>query len=218
MNKNFLLTRGDVQYIMDMQRELNAEYHGSDWRDKLKFGELMMCARFELLAEYLREIEGMWKFFGNCPINREKALFELVDYVSFFGSALALGSEQVPAFHNEQIEQLDSFERSTVIKQVEALHLMANPNFMGGVVMDESWSTTHAVLTLTAVVQVALRLIDVSAEEFMVAYNKKASLNFHRANNGAVDGTYDKSKETPLYVELLPPCDKWLAMWGTQNG
>lgn len=207
--KNYLLTEGDVNYIMNMQRELNAAYHGSDWINKLNAQELFACAQFELCAEFMREIEGMWKFFGNCKIDREKALFELVDFASFFCSGISTFHQGGVKLRSVMMRLQVSTDRKQVLAVTNQLH-----NLSRGVETHNADGLAEVVLDT---VHYGLSLIDVSAEEFMIAYNKKAALNFHRAENGAVAGTYDKSNEPPLFVGLLPPSEEWLSAWGSQN-
>lgn len=195
-----LIKQGDIACIFDTQRELNILYNGEDWA-LINSSDFHCAALHEFYGEFWKELEGVWKFFGNCPINREAAIFELVDVVCFMTSVILIvedfwltkqGSDKdrnswPMAFEDEYEYDLGN-KQSLLMECGKFLSSMVSNNFNR--VDFQIWLT------------LCLHVLEVSPEKFMEAYLKKTELNRHRAVNGAVEGTYDKSKEPELRIEL----------------
>lgn len=210
---NFKLSVGDVKYIINRQAYLNELYHGKKWMHVLEVDGLKTSAMFEYIGEFGREIEGLWKHFGNCPINREAALFELVDTVSYICSYYNFEDNLIEADQSE-IDQIDI----THFKHCDKPVIRNILNNYVSVLADHSSLIYCSTLELITFVAVHLFLIDVSADQFMLAYEKKSALNMHRAMNGAVDGSYDKTNENKPTVQLNEPCNALLSLINLSKG
>ncbi len=184
-----IVPEGDINYMFDVQRDLNTEYENG-WRER-PMTDYLANALHEFYGEFWKELEGLWKYFGKCPVYREKAVFELVDTVCFMTSAIILKLDDQ---WNSEMTRVFNLPAEKDTTQDLLLRLGRQLTNIHGTRFDKTdfqiWLST------------CLYLIDVTPEQFMNAYNLKVERNRHRARNGAMDGTYDKSKETELKIDL----------------
>lgn len=192
--RDFLYQIGPSELLNQMakdQEELNQIYN-PEWKSVSPIA-YSISALHEFTGEFMKEIEGLWSFFGNKPVDIQKAIFELTDFWFFYMSRclVAETAPRAPSYvlrclQEDQTDNIRIAHSLKLLSEEISNPLCTDPNFM-----------------LECVRLVVTKILGQPFKVFIEAYEIKRERNLHRAANGALDGTYDKSQETELKLELL---------------
>ena len=204
-SKPGVATEVSIDQILGYLRKsdrLNTMYTGPDWLD-IGWGKFTAAAEAEF-NEFLGELTGDWKWYSTKPkLQRNKALFELVDWFLFTASALhcTLGylgldgvEELIP--HTPRVQRPSDFGVTIDITEVVLLknQLVACQPMAG--------SRVIKIGQLAAFVETALTYLGATAEQFDVAYHVKYKMCIERVKGGILTGgAYRKDDE--VYPEIL---------------
>jgi len=182
---------------------LNTRYTGPDWID-IGWDKFTAAAETEFV-EFLSEMTGEWKWYSNNPrIQRNKALFELVDWFLFTASAIHCANRYIG---------LDGVEDALVSYQAFGTDPSWWPPKDIGVGKVMVWKSELVVLSEYASISVSIQKLAVTLDimlgyigatpaDFDQAYEEKYAMCLKRVEAGIMRGVpYDKTKE--VYSEIL---------------
>lgn len=183
--------------------KLNTLYTGPEWLS-VGWGKFTAAAEAEF-NEFLSEMTEDWKWYSAKPkFNRNKALYELVDWFLFTASAFhcTLGPEGL-----DGIEELLLTER----RAPRPADFSGNCVDMGDVVLLKCQlvsaqlavaNPATRIAHLASFIETALVYLGATAEQFDIAYHVKYKLCIARVEGGIMTGgTYRKDDE--FYPEIL---------------
>lgn len=181
---------------------LNTLYTGPDWID-IGWDKFTLAAEAEF-NEFLTELTGDWKWYSTKPkIDRNKALFELVDWFLF--SASAVNCYLMPT-------GLDGIEEKiqAAPELVRPEGYGSGPTGLGDLNHTKSLMVSAAghvcagtmIKLLGMTVETALAYLGATEDDFDRAYNVKYQLCLKRVEGGILTGgSYRKDDE--VYPEIL---------------
>lgn len=198
-DRRYFINEQLLREMFKRQMDVNHAYD-PHWLQNGKKDSYLTAALFEFTGEAMREMEGQWKFFGNCPVNIEKAVFELVDATCFLISYCVLS-------HAENIDSTDEKIIIDGLFSSNSITLICDEK--GNVVSPWVELTKYLLYYCTDIYGIsfflthALNLIGCTNMQFIDAYNKKSEINIQRAQGGAMTGDYDKSKEVAPKIDTI---------------
>ena len=214
------LNIGQYSDILTRQKGLNDAYNGATWFEDNIFTTRFRCAADVEFVEFLQEINIHWDWYSKKKnhIDKQKALFELVDVVHFMTAAvLRSGSLQyiidgVELGMDEYFNDPNLFFASPTGPDGNFLREMQDRygffwKAINELTLEQGLTEarvndqlTRASLHLLTFIAEGIAALGYTAEEFHKAYVLKNERNHARVAGGVMRGIDVKSSETELVL------------------
>lgn len=189
-----LINAYQLSEMFKAQEELNKKFNGENWRRGLTMGQAKFAFNDEI-AEFGQELSGSWKWWKaeKKPLDKQKALFELVDAIHF-GMLLVLFRNDLSAVLNRVLDpngpECDMYGQ---VSDPLNYFLRSVQRFYSALEFDQ---LDASITGLINVIETGGKLLDLEPGEVYAAYAAKNKLNHLRVEGGDKYGLYDRSKET----------------------
>lgn len=188
-----LINAYQLSEMFKAQEELNKKFNGEYWRRALTMGQAKFAFNDEV-AEFGQELSGSWKWWkaDKKPLDKQKALFELVDAIHF-GMLLVLYRNDLNAVLTRVLDP-NGPECTMYGRVSDPLNyfLRSVQRFYSALEFDQ---LDASITGLINVIETGGFLLDLTPGEIYGAYLTKNHLNHLRVEGGDKYGLYDRSKE-----------------------
>lgn len=185
------VTLEELKFMLEAQEQLNIKYSGDEWRNNITMGQAKF-ALHEEVAEFINELRPAWKWWGKVEkLDRDKAIFEYID-VLHFAMLIALFN-----FYPDELETFLPVGGDMGMNHIDMYNQFSKA-IQRFLIQVDQHNIQDVVVGLYNIINIGAKILDLKDGEVFEAYLKKNALNHKRVENGALDGSYDKSKEESL--------------------
>lgn len=219
--KGRYLTLAQYSDILRRQKVLNDAYNGVTWFEDDFFTTRFRCAADVEFVEFLNETNIHWDWYtkNRNNIDKQKALFELVDMVHFMTAALLRSGsvdkivDSVSLGMSEYFDDPEMFFCSPTGPNGNFLKEMHDRygyfwNSVNELTLEQGLTEarandqiTRASLHLLTLIAEGISALGYSSDEFHKAYQMKNERNHQRIAGGVMRGVDVKANEKPLEIE-----------------